>query len=158
MTSPDRTSVRRVEVTPMRGTHVQWPPGRENPNRTRPFADPQVEIFRVDPEWFAPWVDEIDLGEIGFLRREAAPRRRREPLPFQLARRILRDTPMQWEMPPREPGFVAHLRGVAQPFGIQPGMYIGRTLAHGTPVRIMADDLATQFRPSDVGNKGDQVS
>ena len=150
MTSPDRRNVRRVEVTLLRGTRVMMPPGRgENPHRTGPFADPEVEIFRADPEWFAPWVDEIDLGGIGFLRREAPPRqRRREPLPFQFARRILRDTPMQWEMPPREPGFVAHLRGVARPFEISPGMYIGRTLANGSPVQIMADDLATRFRPT----------
>ena len=103
-------------------------------------------------------MDEIDLGSPGFLRREVPRRPQSAPLVYQLAKRILRDTPMQWEMPPREPGFVAHLDGVAQPFEIQPGMYIGRTLAHGSPVQIMADDLATQFRliqttPSDDDDK-----
>ncbi len=148
MTSAERRNVRRVEVTPMRGTQITRLPGANPPHRSRPGDDPEVEIFRTDPAWFAPWVDEIDLGPLGFLRREAPARRRREPLPLQLARRVLRDTPMQWEMPPGEPGFVARLNGVAQPFEIQPGMVIGRTLAAGDPVRIMADDLVTEFRPA----------
>ncbi len=98
-------------------------------------------------------MDEINLGAVGFLRREPPPRRRREPLPFQMARRVLLGVPMAAEMPPGEPGFVAHLDGVAQPFEIQPGMYIGRTLAHGSPVRIMADDLATRFRLGTTTNR-----
>lgn len=153
MTSPDRTNVRRVEVMPMRGTFVSRPPGANPPHRSRPGDDPEVEVFRVDPEWFAPWVDEIDLGAFGFLRREARPRRR-EPLPFQLARRVLLGVPMAAEQPRPEPGFFAHLNGVSQPFEIQQGMYIGRTLAHGAPVRIMTDEFATQFRP-DVSASGE---
>ncbi len=53
---------------------------------------------------------------------------------------------MQWEMTPREPGFVAHLNGSAHAFPFSPGMYIGRTVAHGHPVMLMADEFERQFR------------
>lgn len=153
MTSPDRTRTRRIDVTLMRGIHVTPRPGRDPLTEPGPFDD-EVEIFRAEPGWFAPWVDEVDLGELGFLRREAPPRRRSAPLPFQLARRILRDAPMEWEVAPRETGFVAHLNGTAHSFGFSPGMYIGRTVAHGHPVQIMADEFATRFRP--IGSPADE--
>lgn len=54
---------------------------------------------------------------------------------------------MRWEMTPREPGFVAHFNGSAQAFPFSPGTYIGRTVAHGQPVVLIADESESQFRP-----------
>ncbi len=53
MTSPGRTNVRRVEVTPMGGKQITARPRAKPHGDSRPGDDPEVEIFRADPEWFA---------------------------------------------------------------------------------------------------------
>ena len=75
-----------------------------------------------------------------------------------MARWLRLDVPMALEMARREPGFVAHPNGTARPFEFSSGMYFGRTVTHGAPVQIMANEFTTRFRPNDTPSSDHEMA